>query len=119
MFPGEGPHLSGATAQIVDEEVARLVNFAHERAKKILSERRPMLDRLSELLMTSEVIEGEDLLGYFEGRQPVPGAGEAARMAQARADALLAPDIAPASKVPLPPAPPPPPPPPDNGSQRR
>ena len=117
MFPGEGPQLSGATAQIVDEEVARLVNFAHERAKKILSERRPMLDRLSELLMTSEVIEGEDLLAYFEGRRPVPGAGEAAMMAQARADALLAPDIAPASEVPPPPVPPPPPP--GNGGQRR
>jgi cell division protease FtsH len=115
MFPGEGPQLSGATAQMVDEEVARLVNFAHGRAAKILAERRPMLDRMSELLMASEVIEGEDLLDYYEGRKPVPGAGEAARMAQARADALLAPEIAPAPKVPPPPVPPPP----VSGSQRR
>ena len=106
LFPGESQQLSGATAQTVDEEVARLVNFAHDRARKILSERRHMLDRLSELLMVSEVIEGDDLLSYFEGRSPVPSAGEAAKMAQVRAESLLAPDIAPASQVPPPPAPP-------------
>lgn len=106
LFPGESQQLSGATAQIVDEEVSRIVTFAHERAKKILGERRHMLDRLSELLMVAEVIEGDDLLAYFEGRSAVPSAAEAALMAQARADSLLAPEIAPSSQVPPPPAPP-------------
>ena len=106
LFPGGKPEMSEHTAEVVDQEVARLVNFAHERARRILTERRGSLDALSGLLMVTEVIEGADLLAYFEGRRPIPDAVEAARVAQARAEFALAPDIAPASEVPPPPAPP-------------
>ncbi len=72
LFPGERPEMSEATAKLVDEEIAGLVNDAHERARRILDGRREALDRLSALLMVREVIEGKELKDYVEGRVAVP-----------------------------------------------
>jgi len=72
LFPGEGPSMSDALASTVDDEVKRLVNEAHARALETLQERREQLDKLSRVLMASEVIEGADLKAYAEGRTPIP-----------------------------------------------
>jgi cell division protease FtsH len=58
MFFAQGPQYSG--------------NMAHRRATEILEERREMLDRLSKLLMSQEVIEGIDLEAYVTGTRPIP-----------------------------------------------
>jgi cell division protease FtsH len=71
-FFGERPEMSDATARIVDEEVARLVNFAHERANTALQSDLDKLDRLAKLLMVQEVIEGQDLKAYVSGDKPIP-----------------------------------------------
>ncbi len=78
LFPGESPSMSGSLAAVVDEEVARLVNEAHERARTILEERHELLDKLSALLRKTEVIEGEELKDYVDGRRPIPTPGELA-----------------------------------------
>jgi cell division protease FtsH len=72
LFPGEGSQLSTETAKLVDEEVARLVNEAHQRARKILEDDRDLLDRLSKVLMSREVIEGKHLHEYVEGSREIP-----------------------------------------------
>ncbi|HEX9377878.1 MAG TPA: ATP-dependent zinc metalloprotease FtsH [Actinomycetota bacterium] len=83
LFPGEAPRLSGSLADRVDTEISRLLTEAHRRATEILEERRDLLDRLSKLLMASEVIEGKDLMDYVEGSVPIPDPDEAARNGQA------------------------------------
>jgi cell division protease FtsH len=45
----------------IDEEVSRLVEEAHQRVRKILSERRKVLDDLAHLLFKEEIIQGEEL----------------------------------------------------------
>ena len=77
LFPGEGPQISGDTANLVDEEVTRLVNQAHDRANEILRERRDLLDQLAKVLIATEVIDGADLMDYVEGRKPIPTPEEA------------------------------------------
>jgi cell division protease FtsH len=72
LFPGQRAEFSESTARVVDEEVARYVNDAQQRAQGILSHRRDLLDRLSKLLMQSEVIEGEELTAYVEGTRDIP-----------------------------------------------
>jgi cell division protease FtsH len=57
---------------VVDSEVARLVNEAHERAVVILTKDRDLLDRLSQVLIAREVMEGKDLKAYVEGTVPIP-----------------------------------------------
>jgi cell division protease FtsH len=42
----------------IDEEVARVVEEAHQRVRGILSERRPVLDDLAHLLSQQEIVQG-------------------------------------------------------------
>ena len=45
----------------IDEEIARFIDEAHQRVKKILSERRRVLDELAHLLSEKESVQGEEL----------------------------------------------------------
>lgn len=59
------PHLtkdySEATAQEIDREVTALVEKAHQHAREILEEKRPVLEKVAQLLLDKEVIEGDEL----------------------------------------------------------
>jgi cell division protease FtsH len=72
LFPGERSEMSEDTARLVDEEVSRIVNEAYERSVAILRDRKDLLDRLSQLLMVREVMEGKDLKAYVEGEEQIP-----------------------------------------------
>jgi cell division protease FtsH len=72
LFPGAGPEVSDDLAALVDEEITRLVNEAHDRATNVLSEHRSFLEQMSEILILTEVIDGADLRAYFDGDKPVP-----------------------------------------------
>jgi cell division protease FtsH len=72
LFPGERTELSDSLASLVDQEVTRLVNEAHDQARKILDERKEHLDSLSQLLRKVEVIEGAQLKDYVENGTPIP-----------------------------------------------
>ena len=52
---------SAATAAAIEEEARKILARAHEQASKLLSERRPELDRLSATLIEREALEREDL----------------------------------------------------------
>jgi cell division protease FtsH len=67
------------TAQIVDEEVTRLLREADERAFRILEEHRDELERLTEALIEREVLtqaEIEELIGKRPGAPTEAPAGE-------------------------------------------
>jgi cell division protease FtsH len=119
-FFGSGSKVSGATAQTIDEEVARLLNDAHEQADRILHEHRELLDDLSKLLLVVETIDGDDLLAYASGTKTIPDPDllrrqgeERAREEEAAAAAAAAAQPAPppsrgstAPRITMPPAPP-------------
>jgi cell division protease FtsH len=71
-----------ATQRVVDEEVAKLLREAEGRATAILTGHRDALDRLTELLLERETVDGtdvDDVLGRIPGRhQPVGTTGHAA-----------------------------------------
>jgi cell division protease FtsH len=52
---------SEATAQMIDEEVRKIVDEAHECTKKILTKNLEKLDALAKLLLEKEVVYKEDL----------------------------------------------------------
>lgn len=60
---------SERTAQVIDEEVSKLVEMAYERAKTILTENKEKLVKLGDLLLEKEVIFREDLEHIF-GKRP-------------------------------------------------
>ena len=52
---------SESTAISIDEAVSKLVTDSHEKARSILTERRPVLDKITEMLLDLEVIDGSDI----------------------------------------------------------
>jgi cell division protease FtsH len=67
-----GPH-SEETAQKIDAEVMRIITDAHNEARRLLRERRDILDELSARLLDKEVVEGEELralLGPVPAKDP-------------------------------------------------
>jgi cell division protease FtsH len=99
LFGGDRPEISEETARIIDEEVARLINQAHDRAREILEKDREMLSKLSDVLIEREVIEGAELLRFLNGEEPIPTKEELTREAvlkrngQGETEAPSGPDI--------------------------
>jgi cell division protease FtsH len=73
-----------ATQRLIDEELATLLRQAEQRAAAMLTEHRDALDRLVELLLERETIDGTDVdevLGRVPGqRQAVGATGHTASM---------------------------------------
>jgi cell division protease FtsH len=71
-----------ATQRLIDEEVAKLLREAERHATGLLTEHRDTLDRLTDLLLERETIDGTDLdeiLGRVPGqRQPIGATGHTA-----------------------------------------
>jgi cell division protease FtsH len=63
--------ISERTAQMVDDEVKRLIDEAYARATGILSENRELLDRIAQALLDRETIDREDLDRLVKN-QPLP-----------------------------------------------
>jgi len=59
---------SEKTAELIDEEVKRMVNEQYERAKQILSEHKEGHQQLAQLLIDKEVIFAEDVEHIFGPR---------------------------------------------------
>ena len=62
---GHEPTYSDDIAGQIDEEVARLVDHAHDRARFILSTHRSTLDRLAAALVEKETLDDGDLADVF------------------------------------------------------
>jgi cell division protease FtsH len=60
---------SEKTAELIDDEVSKLIDQQYERAKKTLRENKEGLNKLAELLLEKEVIFTEDLERIFGKRK--------------------------------------------------
>ena len=67
---GPGKNYSEAKAAEIDEEIARLVEEAHQRVQKILSERRKVLNELAQLLSVKESVHGDELRKMLAAAEP-------------------------------------------------
>jgi cell division protease FtsH len=74
-----GKNYSEEKAAEIDNEVARVIEEAHQRVRRILAEKREVLEKLARLLLEKEVIQGGELrrmLGKEEPFQPQPLPGK-------------------------------------------
>ncbi len=60
-FVPERGNYAEETALTIDQEVKRILTEAHDTARRVLREKRDILDKLSERLLEKEVIESEEL----------------------------------------------------------
>ena len=64
------------TARLIDAEVKRIMTDAHDDARRILTEKRDMLEAVTRRLLEKEVMEGDELREMMG--LPEPSAGESA-----------------------------------------
>ena len=62
------PDYSDEIAREIDDEIRRIVESAHQRAKDILTEHRDDLERISEILVKRETIEKAEFEALLEGK---------------------------------------------------
>jgi cell division protease FtsH len=62
------PDYSDEIAREIDDEIRRIVEAAHQRAKDILTEHREHLGTISEILVKRETIESEEFQALLAGR---------------------------------------------------
>lgn len=60
-FGGEQPNYSERTAQLIDEQVRRIIEAMYGRAKAILTRRRTELERIAAELINKETLERGEL----------------------------------------------------------
>ena len=65
-----GKTYSETKATQIDEEISRVIEKAHERVRKILSERRNVLDDLAHLLSQKEIVQGQELREMLAASKP-------------------------------------------------
>jgi cell division protease FtsH len=65
-----GKNYSEAKATQIDEEVSRFIEEAHQRVRKILSERRNVLDDLAPILLKKESVTGDELRKMLSESRP-------------------------------------------------
>jgi cell division protease FtsH len=78
---GSEPDYSDEIAREIDDEVRRIIEGAHQRARSILSEHRDDLDSISGILVRRETIEKHQFEGLLAGKSEtdVFGPGDAPR----------------------------------------
>jgi len=62
------PDYSDEIAREIDDEIRRIVESAHQTARKILSDNNEQLDRISKLLLERETIEADEFVALLEGK---------------------------------------------------
>ncbi len=62
------PDYSDEIAREIDDEIRRIVEGAHQRAKDILEEHRESLRTISEILLKRETIEKEEFVALLDGK---------------------------------------------------
>ncbi|HWX44774.1 MAG TPA: ATP-dependent zinc metalloprotease FtsH [Solirubrobacteraceae bacterium] len=62
------PDYSDEIAREIDDEVRRIVEAAHQRARDILTEHRETLGSISEILVKRETLEKEEFIGLLAGK---------------------------------------------------
>ncbi len=67
-------NISDETANIIDEEVRRVIDRNYDRAKRILEENIDKLHLMAEALIKYETIDAEQIDAIMEGRKPGPPA---------------------------------------------
>jgi cell division protease FtsH len=65
------------TARLIDAEVKRIMSDAHAEARRILGEKRDLLEQVTRRLLDIEVMEGEELRAMLGVHEPAPRTPEA------------------------------------------
>ncbi|MEX1031898.1 MAG: ATP-dependent zinc metalloprotease FtsH [Cellvibrionaceae bacterium] len=73
VYPGvTTTNYSGATSKLIDEEIRKIIDDCYNRAKKILTENRDILEAMKDALMEYETIDAEQVSDLMARRPMRP-----------------------------------------------
>jgi cell division protease FtsH len=88
-------NFSEKTAEMIDEEVKKIINRNYERAHRLLEENRDKLTAIAMLLLEKEIISSDDINRIVKGEPPAPEAPKAPAAAPDASAAPAAPAVPP------------------------
>ena len=88
-------NFSEKTAEMIDEEVKKIINRNYERAHRLLEENRDKLTAIAMLLLEKEIISSDDINRIVKGEPPAPEAPNAPAAAPDASAAPSAPAVPP------------------------
>ncbi|MGH2834055.1 MAG: ATP-dependent zinc metalloprotease FtsH, partial [Solirubrobacteraceae bacterium] len=65
------PDYSNEIAREIDDEVRRIVESAHQRARTILTDHKRDLEKISEVLLRRETLEKQEFLALLDGKSEI------------------------------------------------
>lgn len=68
----QGPEYSEELATKIDAQIRSIVNHCYNRARSIIRENRPLLDRLADLLLERETIDGDEFRNIVASYTELP-----------------------------------------------
>ena len=68
----EQRNYSDEIAYLIDQEIRKLIDLAHERARELITTHFDKLELIATMLIERETIEGEELEELFDGPRPKP-----------------------------------------------
>lgn len=68
----QNKHISDETAHIIDEEVRVIVDRNYDRALKILTDKRDILEKMAAALIKYETIDSNQVDDLMAGKEPRP-----------------------------------------------
>ena len=72
-MPAERGLYSEETARMIDDEIKQIILGAHNEARRVLRDRRDILERVTRRLLEKEVMEGDELRAIMDGKpEPTP-----------------------------------------------
>jgi cell division protease FtsH len=88
-------NFSEKTAEMIDEEVKKIINRNYERSHRLLEENRDKLTAIAMLLLEKEIISSDDINRIVKGEPPAPEAPKAPAAAPDASAAPAAPAVPP------------------------
>ena len=73
---GHRREVSEHTARLVDEEVKRILDEAHEKAREVLNEHQDLMNRIAEALLDRETLGAEEIQTLNDGDELPPMVSE-------------------------------------------
>jgi cell division protease FtsH len=67
---------SDETARLIDAEITRIIDTCYVRARQVLEEHRPTLERVVAVLFESEIMEGDELRRLLDEEVGAAGVGD-------------------------------------------
>ena len=74
MMTGQTKRMSAKTSELVDSEISRIIDEQYDRAKKILEDKRDIVELMTKSLVEFETIDSKQIAQIMNGDEPTPPA---------------------------------------------